>query len=69
MIHRAIISTMERFFGLLIEHYAGDFPLWLAPVQVALVPMQSVTTTMANRWSSIEGRGAAGGSWTAATRR
>ena len=39
MIHRAIISTMERMVSYLIEHYAGNFPLWLAPVQVALVPI------------------------------
>jgi threonyl-tRNA synthetase len=39
MIHRAIISTMERMVSYLIEHYAGNFPLWLAPVQVGLVPI------------------------------
>ena len=36
MLHRAIIGTFERFIGILIEQYAGKFPLWLAPVQVAL---------------------------------
>jgi threonyl-tRNA synthetase len=39
MVHRAIISTMERMVSYLIEHYAGNFPLWLAPVQVGLVPI------------------------------
>ena len=39
MIHRAVISTMERMVSYLIEHYAGTFPLWLAPVQVGLVPI------------------------------
>jgi len=39
MIHRAIVSTMERMVSYLIEHYAGAFPLWLAPVQVGLVPI------------------------------
>lgn len=39
MIHRAIFGSLERFFGILIEHYAGDFPLWLAPVQVRLLPV------------------------------
>ncbi|HTV06944.1 MAG TPA: threonine--tRNA ligase [Acidobacteriaceae bacterium] len=39
MIHRAIISTMERMVSYLIEHYAGAFPLWLAPVQMGLVPI------------------------------
>ncbi len=38
-IHRAPLSTHERFIGFLIEHYAGAFPLWLAPVQIALVPV------------------------------
>lgn len=37
MIHRAILGTLERFIGILIENYAGKFPLWLAPVQVAVV--------------------------------
>ena len=39
MIHRAILGTIERFTGVLIEHYAGDFPLWLAPEQVRLIPV------------------------------
>ena len=39
MIHRAPFGSMERFCGVLIEHFAGDFPLWLAPEQVRLVPI------------------------------
>ena len=39
MLHRAIFGSIERFFGILIEHYAGALPLWLAPVQVALLPL------------------------------
>jgi len=39
MIHRALFGSMERFFGVLIEHYAGAFPFWLAPVQVAVLPI------------------------------
>src|SRR6201998_2371922 len=39
MIHRALFGSIERFFGVLIEHYAGAFPLWLAPVQIGLVPI------------------------------
>jgi threonyl-tRNA synthetase len=39
MIHRALFGSIERFFGVLIEHYAGAFPLWLAPVQVAVLPI------------------------------
>ncbi len=37
MIHRALLGSVERFFGVLIEHYAGSFPLWLAPVQVQVL--------------------------------
>jgi len=39
MVHRALLGALERFFGALIEHYAGAFPVWLSPVQVALVPI------------------------------
>jgi threonyl-tRNA synthetase len=39
MIHRALLGSIERFFGVLIEHYAGKFPLWLAPVQVRILPI------------------------------
>lgn len=39
MIHRALLGSIERFFGILIEHYGGAFPVWLAPVQVALLPI------------------------------
>ncbi len=39
MIHRALLGSLERFFGVLIEHYNGNFPLWMAPVQVAIIPI------------------------------
>ena len=39
MVHRALLGSVERFFGILIEHYAGAFPLWLAPVQVIVLPI------------------------------
>jgi threonyl-tRNA synthetase len=39
MIHRALLGSMERFFGILIEHYAGAFPVWLAPVQAVVLPI------------------------------
>jgi threonyl-tRNA synthetase len=39
MIHRALFGTVERFFGVLVEHYAGAFPVWLAPVQVVVLPV------------------------------
>ncbi|MEM9004936.1 MAG: threonine--tRNA ligase [Cyanobacteria bacterium P01_F01_bin.86] len=48
MIHRAIFGSLERFFGILIENYAGDFPLWLAPVQVRLLPVSEAQRDYAN---------------------
>ena len=39
MIHRALLGSLERFFGILIEHYAGAFPIWLAPVQAIVLPV------------------------------
>lgn len=39
MIHRALLGSLERFFGVLIEHYAGAFPAWLSPIQVAVIPI------------------------------
>jgi len=39
MIHRALLGSIERFFGLLIENYGGDFPLWLAPIQIVILPI------------------------------
>jgi threonyl-tRNA synthetase len=39
MVHRALLGSMERFFGALIEHYAGAFPVWLSPVQAVLIPI------------------------------
>lgn len=39
MIHRALLGSLERFFGVLIEHYAGAFPLWLSPIQIRVMPI------------------------------
>jgi threonyl-tRNA synthetase len=39
MIHRALMGSFERFIGMLIEHYAGEFPVWLAPVQTIVLPV------------------------------
>ncbi len=39
MIHRALLGSIERFFGILLEHYAGNFPVWLAPIQVRVLPV------------------------------
>jgi threonyl-tRNA synthetase len=41
MIHRALVGSPERFFGILLEHYAGNFPLWLSPAQMAVIPISS----------------------------
>ena len=46
-IHRAPLSTHERFIGFLIEHYGGDFPLWLAPIQVTILPVSEKTNKYA----------------------
>jgi threonyl-tRNA synthetase len=54
MVHRALFGSIERFFGVLIEHYSGAFPLWLSPVQATVLPItdrvneyaQSVATAL-----------------------
>lgn len=48
MLHRTLLGSMERFVGTLIEHYAGAFPLWLAPTQVAIVPISEKNLEYAN---------------------
>jgi threonyl-tRNA synthetase len=61
MIHRALFGSIERFFGILLEHYAGHFPLWLAPVQCALLPVQDdsveVMAYIRNLAAEMEARG------------
>jgi threonyl-tRNA synthetase len=47
MLHRALLGALERFFGILIEHYAGAFPVWLAPVQAAILPVVEKNTAYA----------------------
>lgn len=47
MIHRAVLGSLERFFGVLIEHYAGDFPLWLSPIQARVLPVTDTQVYMA----------------------
>ena len=62
MVHRALLGSLERFFGILIEHYAGAFPLWLAPEQVRLLPttdavrpyMETVAAAMRARGLRVE---------------
>lgn len=53
MIHRALFGSIERFFGVLIEHYAGAFPLWLAPVQVAVLPITDRINEYAEKVSNM----------------
>jgi threonyl-tRNA synthetase len=48
MVHRALFGSVERFFGILIEHYAGAFPVWLAPVQAAILPITDKQTAYAH---------------------
>jgi threonyl-tRNA synthetase len=49
MVHRALYGSVERFFGVLIEHYAGAFPVWLAPVQAVLIPISERHADYANK--------------------
>jgi threonyl-tRNA synthetase len=49
MVHRALLGSIERFFGVLIEHYAGAFPLWLAPVQAVVIPIADRHTDYAEQ--------------------
>ena len=49
MIHRALLGSLERFFGVLIEHYNGNFPLWLAPVQIVILPIADRHNDYADR--------------------
>ncbi len=58
MVHRAILGSMERFLGVLIEHYAGAFPLWLAPVQAVVIPIADRHLDYAE---SLKGKLEAGG--------
>jgi len=51
MVHRALLGSLERFFGILIEHYAGKFPLWLAPVQVKILTVGDRHDTFAREVS------------------
>jgi threonyl-tRNA synthetase len=52
MVHRALFGSVERFFGVLIEHYAGAFPVWLSPVQVAMIPISERHAEYANKIAS-----------------
>jgi threonyl-tRNA synthetase len=56
MLHRALFGSVERFFGVLVEHYAGAFPTWLAPVQVRVLPVPRRTRPTPSRWPPAAGR-------------
>jgi threonyl-tRNA synthetase len=60
MIHRALFGSIDRFFGVLIEHYAGAFPTWLAPVQVRVLPVatahEDYAAQVADRLRTIDAR-------------
>jgi len=58
MIHRALLGSLERFFGILIEHYAGYFPVWLAPVQAVVIPINDRNNAYAQKvHGELLGRG------------
>ena len=61
MVHRALLGSMERFFGVLIEHYAGHFPLWLAPVQCVVATVQDDVPAVVELGEGIASRMAAAG--------
>jgi len=52
MVHRALLGSLERFFGILVEHYGGAFPTWLAPVQVVVIPITDGNVDYARRVSA-----------------
>jgi threonyl-tRNA synthetase len=52
-VHRALLGSMERFFGILIEHYAGAFPVWLSPEQVIILPVSEKFNEYAQKVNSI----------------
>lgn len=47
MIHRALLGALERFYALLVEYYAGAFPVWLSPIQVAVLPVTELVSDYA----------------------
>src|ERR1043166_7009430 len=53
MVHRALYGSIERFFGVLIEHYAGAFPVWLSPAQVVVIPIAERHVEYANKVAAM----------------
>jgi hypothetical protein len=57
MLHRAIVGSMERFIGILIEHHAGHFPAWLAPVQAVVMNITDARPITSPKWKSLANQG------------
>ena len=58
MLHRAMFGSIERFLGILIEHFAGKFPLWMAPVQIEVIPVSEKTNEYAEKvYEELKNRG------------
>ena len=55
MLHRAILGSMERFIGILLEHHEGDLPEWLAPVQAIVIPVEERHESYASKIRSLLG--------------
>ena len=51
MIHRALFGSFERFLGILTEHFAGNFPLWISPVQVVVLSITDVVNEYAKKYT------------------
>ena len=69
MVHRALFGSVERFFGILIEHYAGAFPVWLAPVQAIVLPITDRQLEYAGRCATGWSPPVFAPQWTSAARR
>lgn len=67
MIHRALFGSIERFFGVLTEHYAGAFPAWLAPVQVVGIPIRDDHADYLHGFVARCARRGSGPRWTPVT--
>jgi threonyl-tRNA synthetase len=64
MLHRTILGSIERFIGILIENYGGEFPLWLAPVQVAVIPIKEKNVSFAKKvFESVQEKGLRADLW------
>jgi threonyl-tRNA synthetase len=53
MIHRVVYGSIERFLGILVEHFAGKFPLWMAPTQIVLLPINDQLTPYAEELRQV----------------